>query len=179
MTTESSIEELKTEVVEKVEELADATGAPITAEATAQVAVTAAAIIVGETRDDIANLEYDNRTQDEKISWLMSMVESQQQELNRLQLSSQQTELTADVAISMAETALEETQTDSLAPNPSPEVQVSEVVAENPEQTPPPLTDTAQTEPPHESAAESPEAEVGPPILEPVNQLLERKVIML
>lgn len=179
MATENSIEELKDEVMDKVEELADASGAPITAEATAQVAVTAAAIIVGETRDDIANLEEDTRSLEEKMSWLMKTVESQQEELSRLRSSSQQTEITADVAISMAETALSEAQMDSSAPNPSLEVQVSEVVPENPEQTPPPLTDTAQTEPLPESVDGSQEAEVGPPILEPVNQLLEKRVIML
>ncbi len=180
MDPNQSIEDARDEIIERVDEIANAAGNDaVSAEATAQVAVTAAALIVAETHDDIAHLEEDTRSLEEKMSWLMKTVESQQQEISRLASSSVQTEITADVAISMAETALSEAQTDSLAPNPSPEIVVSEVVAENPDQAPTLPTDTAQTEPLPESVGESPDLEVGPPILAPVSQVLERKVIML
>jgi hypothetical protein len=178
---DESIDELRDEVVAKVDEIADNANASVTDAATAEVAITAAAIIVGETRDDIAALEEDTRSQEDKISWLMKTVESQQAELDRLRSSSIQTEVTADVAMQMAETALEQSEPDLSIPNPSVEIAAPEVVI-NPEQvevTPPPPSDIEQTDSQPESADGSQEAEVGPPILEPVNQVLQRRVIML
>lgn len=178
MTQETQpIEALKEEIIDKVEELAD--GENVSANATAEVAVTAAAIIVGDTRDDIRDLEIADQTQDDKISWLMNRVESLTAEVESLRSSSIQTaqiaeaaqdDATAAVAIAVEALPPQESST----PNPSPEIPPPS------SETNPPHTDTTTTEVLPASEAVNPEAaEPAAEILAPLNQALQRSVIIL